>query len=333
MQKMKTQMKTLLAGAIASMALAGNAQANIEFVFDYGYDSNSVMTEQMKGVLEQAASLIESRIADDLGAIAPHDGFAPNIFFTPPDTGASASAVNTIGANQIHVYVGGRSMGEGVEHLALSGAARLAIRPAGMPANDPANVAYVNEIKSRGQAGVLDSPATDYAPWGGSLAFNSDTDFYVDDDVSTTESFAGQYDFYTVALRGLLGILGYGVGGSGATPPSYAALVDGENLEFVGSNAMAEYGGGVPVYYDPETEGVDDRFLDNGVLSSVDGEAQLALMTMHIGSNERRLITELDYAVLQDMGWQVAAVPEPAEYAMFLAGLGLVGMMARRRRR
>ena len=41
---------------------------------------------------------------------------------------------------------------------------------------------------------------TDYAPWGGSLAFDSGANFYVDDDISTLESFDGQYDFYTVAF-------------------------------------------------------------------------------------------------------------------------------------
>ncbi len=35
-------------------------------------------------------------------------------------------------------------------------------------------------------------------------------------------------------------------------------------------------------------------------------------------------ITDLDWAALQDIGWQVTPVPEPHTWATMLAGLGLV---------
>jgi MYXO-CTERM domain-containing protein len=35
---------------------------------------------------------------------------------------------------------------------------------------------------------------------------------------------------------------------------------------------------------------------------------------------------------MQDIGWQVTPVPEADTWAMLLAGLGLVGFAARRRR-
>lgn len=323
-----------LAGVLASMTLAGGAQANIEFVFDYSRDGNGVMTNEMKALLEQAAGTIEASISDQLSAIAPQGDFAPSIFFTPPDTGTSSRAVDTIGANQIYVYVGGRAA-LGAPHLALSGAVRNATRPASVPANDPAFLAYRDELRSRGQPGAIASTPTDYSPWGGSLAFDSEASFYVDDDISTLESFEGQYDFYTVALRGLLGILGYGVGGAGTPVASYHANLDSENLTFVGANALAEYGEGVPVYYrydeENDQEIIDVRFLDDSVVSTVNGAAQTALMTQTLNTGERRALTALDYAILRDIGWQAAPVPEPAEYAMFLAGLGVLAAVARRR--
>ena len=60
--------------------------------------------------------------------------------------------------------------------------------------------------------------------------------------------------------------------------------------------------------------------------------AQTALMTQTLNTGERRALTALDYAILRDIGWQAAPVPEPAEYAMFLAGLGVLAAVARRRR-
>jgi PEP-CTERM motif len=37
--------------------------------------------------------------------------------------------------------------------------------------------------------------------------------------------------------------------------------------------------------------------------------------------------------VIDDLRWAVAPVPEPGEYAMLLVGLGMIGLMAKRRRR
>lgn len=49
------------------------------------------------------------------------------------------------------------------------------------------------------------------------------------------------------------------------------------------------------------------------------GNGQLALHVQGIGPND-------------NSAWYVSSVPEPETYAMLLAGLGLVGFMARRRK-
>lgn len=319
--------------ALGAMAMAGNAHAAIEFVFDYGTDTANYMTSEKKAILEAAASRIELRINDTLSAIAPSGDFAPNIFTSAPETGVSMSGPTSIGANQIYVYVGSQGLGNETERV-ITGEVRLATRPPSVPGNDPAFVAYRDSLRSRGQEGYTSN--TDYSPWGGSLAFNSALDYYLDADLSTTEAFEG-HDFYTVALRGLVAVLGYGT--SGNSIPSYQRYVDGEELAFVGDNATAEYGGSVPLAYyflideeGNEYEVFDDRHLDDSVVSSVAGASQTALMTLSINAGERRQVTDLDWAVLSDMGWQVAAVPEPAEYAMLLAGLGVLTVAARCRR-
>ena len=50
-------------------------------------------------------------------------------------------------------------------------------------------------------------------------------------------------------------------------------------------------------------------------------------------------MTDLDWAALDDIGWEVASlqatvpapIPEPRTWAMMLGGVLLIGMMARRR--
>jgi hypothetical protein len=54
-------------------------------------------------------------------------------------------------------------------------------------------------------------------------------------------------------------------------------------------------------------------------------------MTASITSGTRKYFTDLDFAAMQDIGWQVTAVPEADTWAMLLAGLGLVGFATRRR--
>ena len=54
-------------------------------------------------------------------------------------------------------------------------------------------------------------------------------------------------------------------------------------------------------------------------------------MSPAIYNGQRKYFTALDFAAMQDIGWQVTAVPEADTWAMLLAGLGLVGFAARRR--
>jgi len=309
----------ILAAAVASISMAGSAQA-IEFVFDYSYD-DGFMTLERRAILEQAASVLETRITDELGAIGPDGTFRSRIFFSSPATGQSANDQSAvIGANQLRVYVGNRGLGEGVTHNSVGTVAS----PTG--GSGPEYDAYRAAMMSRGQTGVLTSPQTDFGPWGGALAFNSAMAYYFDNDLSTTESFEG-YDFYTAALRGLIGILGFGGGLVNNTAASYTAQADTTNMLFNGENAVAQ-NGGLAVALDDDSY----RFLGASVSSTVGGLSQTALMTMTLSAGERRQVTDLDWAVLSDIGWQVAAVPEPAEYAMFLAGLGVLTVVSRRRK-
>ncbi len=156
--------------------------------------------------------------------------------------------------------------------------------------------AFCSNASSRGQGTVTGSSATDFATWGGAISFdNTSTNWYFGLDASGLGS--SQYDFYSVAVHELAHVLGF------SSSDSFDNLVQGSN--FVGTHV--------------------------GTMSQVNGVPQEAAMDPTIANNQRKYFTDLDFAAMQDIGWQVTAVPEADTWVMLLAGLGLVGFAARRR--
>ena len=156
--------------------------------------------------------------------------------------------------------------------------------------------------------------------WEGEITFDDTTNWYF----GTSESFSG-YDVFTVALHELGHVLGIGL------VDTWAKWVD--ESYFTGANAMNAYGGPVPLYYS-DHNGLYDHWL-GGTMSAlpVTGTLQLSVFNPSISGGERRYLTELDLAGLKDIGWDVSVVPEPETLYMLLAGLGIVGLVARRHRR
>ncbi len=296
--------------------------AGFDIVFDYSYDTGGFFADATrKNLLEAAAGVYESRITDSLGAITSSGDNAFAIGFYDP---ASANgyinenfdnlALNTvsIAANEYRIYVGGAALAE--DTLGQGAAGGFSFTTSA----DANGLAFENSI-SRSQAGFMPfvnngANDTDFAPWGGSIAFNSGlNDWYFDATPATTESFSG-YDFYSVALHEIAHVLGVGVA------DSWVNQVNGVAHTFTGS-----FSGTVALEN-------DDSHWKDGVTSPIDGQGSFeTAMAPSIGNGARKQLTDLDWNGLRDIGWQVAAVPEPETWAMLLAGLGLVGMMARRR--
>jgi len=144
----------------------------------------------------------------------------------------------------------------------------------------------------------------------GNLWFDVDTDNKRGtDNAATLDSFwhfdhtttpaSGKYDFYSVALHEILHTLGVGlsdtwddqVSGSTNWTGSEASSVNGTG------NGLIESGSG---------------HIANGTMSVrlSDGEIQQAAMAPSLNQGERRYLTELDSAILVDLGY--TTVPEPS---------------------
>lgn len=282
--------------AAASLLAAGHASA-LTIEFDYGYDDGAVrLSDGQKAILASVADEFGARLTDTLDA-ATYRSIA---FYDPGVAPTSAgSIVNqsnfTVAADTIHIFVAAAELD------ALGSATLGSGGPGGGSGND---------------RGELDVGATDFAPWGGQISFDIRSDWYLDDDPRTLETFSG-FDFYSVAVHELAHVLGFGISNSWSTQVNATG--------FAGEASVAAYGGTVPLTG-------DDAHWANGTASFVNGVLQPAALTASIAGGSRKYMTELDWAALSDIGWQVAAaVPEPENWAMMLAGLGLVGLGLHRR--
>ena len=304
---MKTPQRILAVLLLLTIAQSASA---ISIVFDYSYDTNGFFADAgRRNTLNQAGAYLGNRLQDNLTAITSDSPGGLNNFtakfFNPSDPNTPANNVAipyaSVAANVIHVYVGGSSLG--TTTLGIGG-------PGGVDASGTPE--FVNNAVSRGQAGALAKPATDFGPWGGSIGFNStNTNYYFDQDTNTVESFMG-FDFFSVAVHELGHVLGIG------TADSWFTYVSGNN--FNGAFSSAVHGSPVPL--------ADlAQHWAAGTKGSM-GSMQDAAMGPNIAPGQRSYFTDLDFAALKDIGWQVSPAPVPVPGALVLLFSGLSLMVA-----
>jgi len=296
------------AGAI--LLAASQSASAVTINFDYTYDTNNggffsgADASLRQSILNDAGIYLGSRLTDSLAAITSSGGNQFDAVFSRPDTGNLTTLTNfNVAADTLTVFVGGRALGGS---LGIGG-------PGGY--NISGDPSFVNTVPQRGQLGATTNPsATDFAPWGGQITFNSDSTWYFDNNPSTTEAFSGN-DFYSVALHEISHVLGIGIA------DSWKNKVSG--TDFTGASAVAEFGGNVPLESDL-------AHWQEGTQSTVMGAVQEALMDPTLTTDTRKLPTKLDFAALKDVGWQVTAVPVPS--AVWLFGSALVAFAGLRRK-
>ncbi|MBL4701542.1 MAG: hypothetical protein JKX85_09820, partial [Phycisphaeraceae bacterium] len=262
---------------VALNSQTGNLFVNIDFTT---YDTNNFFDTQLKkDLLQYAATSVANRFGDTLTAITPDANNTWDQVFFAPNTGLTTNVANaTILQNEIVFYAGGRDLAGST--LGVGG-------PGGYGA--AGFQPFFDTLEARGQAGALGANAdkTDFSLWGGSIAFDTNSSWYygIDNDEQ-----AGESDFLSVALHEMVHGFGFG------TSETWDNL--SVNSLFTGTQTTNLYGSSPPV---------QPSHFDFGVTDPSTG--QEAAMDPNITTGTRKVITPLDFAVLDDMGWDLLSEP------------------------
>lgn len=243
---------------------------------DYSLDTSGFFNDPARReILQTAADLVVSKFTDTLSAIQPASGDMWQANFRNPSTGDSTSRTNlSIAQNEILVFAGARALGGTEGGIGNRGGfSASSTRPA-----------FLTAVQTRGNPGAIASPATDNAPWGGSIAFDTSKNWYFG--ASPTNLQSNQLDFLSVAVHEFNHIMGFGT-----TPSFDNKLVNGK---FTGAAARAVFGADVGM-------GDSDHFLESIL---VDGRPPVMAPVFQLG--QRVTPTRLDLAALDDIGWDLA---------------------------
>ncbi|MBI1375792.1 MAG: tandem-95 repeat protein, partial [Phycisphaera sp.] len=268
---------------------------SITAMIDYSYDTNNFFdTQAKKDLLELAVDMVITRFEDDLDAITPSGSNHWSAGFFDPATGTYDTYEDdlVVPADTIIIFAGGRDLGGST--LGVGG-------PGGYSASG--NASWFTTLRSRGEAGAASTDPTmrtDFGPWGGSISFDSvGTTWHFGE---TTTGLSGKSDFLSVAIHETMHMLGFG------TADSWDNLVDDVNYKFDGPASIAAYDGtGSPPLDPPDPPNPGLAHWANG---TTDGGQEVA-MDPSITVGTRKLPTELDFAGLDDLGWDVSGNHRP----------------------
>lgn len=274
--------------------------------FNYDYDTNGFFTGANSGrqaLLNQAASYFEQNITDSLPALQPSGGENLTFTFFNPTTDVSTSLSSTsdptiqLAQDELLIFVGSRNLG-----------GSLGLGERGNSSLSGAGSTLSNAYTTRKEEASL---------WGGTISFDNTTDWYFGSDTSGLNS--GKTDFLSVAVHEMAHAMGFGT-----SIDNWDPLVSGTvpNAFFTGTKSTEINSGNVPLY---DGEGNPPLHWAEGTQS----DGREAAMDPILDQGDRKLLTSLDYAGLDDIGWDVSssayATPVPFEVSPRL-GIFLVGI-------
>ena len=288
--------RTLVSSGIVLLslvALVGQAQrANaIQLTFDYSQDTNNFFGNE--GSVQR---LRLEEAADYFNGftdqLSPRSSRSYDI--PNPAGDGDVSVTTALGQDEIKIFAGGDP------NLASLG--------------EGGSLWFTSSV--RGQTGA---PTTDFQPVVGSLSFDSDATWHFGD--KNSDPSGSQNDFLSVAIHEIGHVMGLGIA------PSWDNKI--VNGEFIGTNSVAAHGGNVPIVSGHWDFGIQSTVINSG--TSNDGMMQETSLDPNLIVGTRKFMTELDYAGLEDIGWEVNTASVPFEFSPSLGILFVAGMFGTKR--
>ncbi len=240
--------------------------AGFKIIIDYRYDTAQYFSRERRLVLRTAAASWEQFIGSDFTAI-------------PPNTSIRARDPENPDAGGINFTVS-----YPIDDLVIFVGASTIDGPGGTLGTAFSSATYPAELAEQLMARYKGNP---YQPWVATIRFDSEDTFFFDATMATSDDLAkDKVDFYSVALHEMGHVLGIGQGAA------YTALVS--NATFTGAHAVALYGAPVPLTSDGAH-----------VLKTVLVDGRRVVMDESDAMGQRSLITRLELAMLEDLGYQI----------------------------
>jgi hypothetical protein len=240
-----------------------------KIILDYTYDRAQYMTRDKRLILRTAAASWEQFIASDFTPV-PIGTYVRARDPESPDAGGSNFTL-TYPIDDLVIFVGWATID------GLGGTM-------GLTSSSKTNQGMSSDLAASLNARYNGNP---FQPWVATVMFDKEESFFFDATMGTADDIpSNQSDFYSTALHEFGHALGVG------NCAAYEALV--ANGTFTGSHAVALYGGPIPL-------------TSNGlhVQKTVIVDGRRIVMDESDADGARSLITRLDLAMLEDLGYQI----------------------------
>ena len=270
--------------------------AAIDIIFDYRYDTSNWFGDEQRYIMDQAAYAFESRLGGEtFGSLIPSDygsALDGRLSASNPVGGGtlniSFGSINTNGitfgsANTITIFPGaGAASGS---TLAWASGWTNPILP-GDPWYD-----YVNDTRDT---------STNYDSVGGTISVNHSYEWYFDTDLTDFDNTTNKFDFYSTMVHEIGHLMGFR-----DQSDAWDVLYDDASNTWTGTEGVAANSGN-PIPMD----GASKSHFNKSELNSAHVVCAChPVMDVSSGTNERASFSELDFAVLKDIGYSVSASP------------------------